>query len=89
MCFGRVCQKSSTVQPVVNTNGEILIEQNTNSFDNETLPSHVDNPLLNINLKTGVLGFRYETKTESFTVYSNVEAKTFCLLMGIEPVRKE
>ena len=51
------------------------------------LPEHVDNAYLNRNVQTGILGFRYETKNSNFIIYSSVEAKTFCILMNLKPLR--
>ena len=43
---------------------------------------------LNRNVITGILGFRYETKNEMFIIYSPVEAKTFCMIMQLNPIPK-
>ena len=50
------------------------------------LPEIDENPFVNRNIKTGILGFRCETKDGIIVLYTSAEAKTFCLLMKIKPV---
>ena len=53
------------------------------------LPEHSDNPFINRNLVNGILGYRYENKTDGMTIiYTSLEAKTFCKLMQIHPIKK-
>ena len=84
MCFYCTSVKRPQVHNVHNSNGEI----NTEPQSNLDIPKHVDNPMLNRNLQSGVLGFRYETKKETIVVYSSLKAKTFCILMSLSPMRK-
>ena len=71
------CQK---VKSIHNLDGE---EANQETPD---LKEHVDNIYVNRNVQTGILGFYYETKDNSFIVYSSIEAKTFCILMKLKPL---
>ena len=83
MCFGNTKLENRKVFCVHNGNEEIENEAEPNS----NVPQHVDYPLLNTNVKTGILGFRYETKEEMFTIYSSLETKTFCMIMQLAPLR--
>ena len=84
MCFSRDRGKPTKVSKVFNADGTISEESESNDLD---LPGHADNPLLNTNVKTGILGFRYETKNSSLVVYSNVQCKTFCFIMQLTPLK--
>ena len=85
MCsLSRKC-KNNEVKKVHISNGEI-VENETKV--NPDVPEHVDNPFINRNIQRGILGFRYETKNCNFVVYSSIEAKTFCMIMGLEVIRK-
>ena len=83
MCFSSEKAKDHNVYSVHNSHGEITEQSNT--YD---VPEHVDNPYMNRHVQYGILGFRYETKNETFIVYSSVEAKTFCILMSLSPMQK-
>ena len=85
MCCGNVKSKKEKLYRVFNSNGEINESDSTDESTN--LPEHVDNALLNRNLQTGILRFRYQNKTAQFIVYSSVEAKTFCILMKLDPIK--
>ena len=82
MCCSCKKEKHTKVYKVHNSGGQL---EETNILDN--LPEHVDNPYLNRHVQHGVLGFRYENKNYSVTVYSSVEAKTFCYIMKLSPLR--
>ena len=85
-----MCMFSKTVKTevssVYNSHGEIETEVQTNNIPVD-LPEHVDWPFLNRDVPRGVLGFRYETKTNMLIVYSSVETKTFCMIMHLSPMR--
>ena len=69
---------------------KVTQEQSNNSSDSipKDIQEHSERPFLNTNLKSGILGFRYENKTDGLTViYSSVEAKTLCILMKISPLK--
>ena len=83
MCFSGLQSKKANVCNTFNSDGGISEEP----INNE-LPEHVDNIYLNRNVKTGVLGFRYETKNSTIIVYSSIETKTFCYIMKITPLMK-
>ena len=87
-CSSKSCNSNkSKVYSVHNSNGEINSdEENDHHVE---LPKHVDDPFLNRNVKRGTLGFRYETKNEMLLVYSSLEAKTFCILMSLSPLRRQ
>ena len=85
MCCGAKKVKNHQVQNIYSADGEITAEKQNEHCLN--LPEHVDDPYLNRNVRTGILGFRYETKNSSIVVYSSVEAKTFCMLMRLELLR--
>ena len=55
--------------------------------EKQLAPEHVDNPMLNTDFKTGILGFRYETKDCTFVVYSSIECKTFAYIMQLRPLK--
>ena len=76
------CLKSTEVYQVYDREGVISDEPIENK-----LPGHANNPLLNTDVKNGILGFRYETKNSSIIVYSNVECKTFCYIMQLTPMK--
>ena len=62
--------------------------QSTEQHIPSDIPEHSDNPFLNRNLTKGILGFLYENKADGITlVYSSLEAKTFCKLMSISPLK--
>ena len=82
MCYVQV--KNDKLHKVHNSDGEI--NEETPFYIPSEIPEHVDNAMLNRNVQTGILGFRYETKSEMFVMYTSVEAKTFCILMRLEPV---
>ena len=86
MCCGCVKVKNSSVYKFYDTDGELNFQDST--IDSSELPERVDNALLNRNLQTGILGFRYETKNATLIVYSSIEAKTFCILMNLMPMHK-
>ena len=88
MCFAVVSDKFGPVEKVIDTSGQLIADNNSNNSGIDTFPTHVDNPFLNTDVKSGILGFRYETKSDSITIYSNVQTKTFCLIMGIEPLKQ-
>ena len=71
---------------VHNSAGEINNEE-TNVDLYANMPEHIDNAFLNRDLKKGILGFRYENKQSVVTVYSSLEAKTFCILMGLTAIK--
>ena len=77
------CKKAKTeVSSVYNSDGELIIDEPNHT----ELPEHVDNLLLNRNVHTGVLGFRYETKDTVIIVHTSIEAKTFCMIMQLRPI---
>ena len=84
MCLGLNTQDKNSKRQVLHQS------DNTNQANiPQDIPEHCDNPLLNRNLKNGALGFRYENKKDGMTVvYSSAEAKTFCMLMRISPLKK-
>ena len=75
----------SEVSSIFNSNGELVEDEVIETTAN--LPEHIDNPTLNRDLRNGVLGFRYENKKDVLIVYISLEAKTFCILMKIKPMR--
>ena len=75
----------SEVSSIFNSNGELVEDEVIETTAN--LPEHIDNPTLNRDLRNGVLGFRYENKKDVLIVYTSLEAKTFCILMKIKPMR--
>ena len=83
MCFSGPGLKTFEVYKVYNREGVISDQPSENN-----VPEHADYPLLNTNVKNGILGFRYETKISSIIVYSNVECKTFCYIMQLTPLKK-
>ena len=85
MCCSCNKSKSSKVYKVHDTNGDVMNVEQTDNLEN--LPEHVDNPHLNRNVQNGILGFRYENRKCTIIVYSSVEARTFCILMKIKPLR--
>ena len=86
MCLYKNKNRESKLIPFYNSDGEITV--NEVKIDTDSLPEHVDDPFLNTHVQyDGVLGFRYKTKMSTFTVYSTVETKTFCILMKLEPLR--
>ena len=87
MCLGRERVKTSTVHKVHNSDG-VYDPQEPNQNFGVDLPEHADNALLNTNVQTGILGFRYETKNSSLLVYSSIETKTFCYIMQLTPLKK-
>ena len=82
MCFAHKTVKTEKVYSVHETQGEISEQPEEFHF-----PHHVDNPLLKTDLKTGILGFYYETKKCLFLVYLTVECKTFCYIMKLTPMK--
>ena len=89
MCWAFIQGKNQNVHKIDNSEGEI---SNDTASENAVhvpvdLPEHVDNPLLNRDVKTGILGFRYENKLCTITVYSSIECKTFCWIMGYKPMK--
>ena len=86
MCFGGKISNRDKLNSVFNSAGEIENDEDQNKDQN--IPEHVDNPFLNRNVHNGILGFRYETKTEKFVVYSSIEAKTFCMIMQLKPLKR-
>ena len=85
MCFNTSQRGQIQGKDIENTDIDISEEVDTIP---STIPEHVDNPFLDRNLKTGILGFTYENRNQGLTiVYSSVEAKTFCKIMKIVPVR--
>ena len=85
MCCGNHKVRTDKVHKVHNSGGEVnKINQNDTYLN---IHEHVDDPLLNRNLRTGILGFRYEMKKSTIIIYLSIEAKTFCMLMRIEPLR--
>ena len=75
----------SEVSSIFNSNGELVEDEVIETTAN--LPEHIDNPTLNRDLRNGVLGFQYENKEDVLIVYTSLEAKTFCILMKIKPMR--
>ena len=89
MCWPSLVNKERHVEKVYNLDGQMVNDSEINTdFNVPELPEHVDNVYLNRDLRRGILGFRYENKQCSLTVYSSIEAKTFCWIMGLEPIRK-
>ena len=84
MCYCCEKTKKTKVHNVYNLNGEISYDE----FATLDLPKHVNNAFLNRNVQKDILGFRYETKTDKWIVYSSVEAKTFCMIMQISAMHK-
>ena len=85
MCCACKKGKDKTVHKKFSPDGE------TSDSENSTvngIPEHVDNLMLNRNVHNGVLGFRYENKDSIIVVYSSVEAKTFCMIMQLTPLKK-
>ena len=80
------CKKDTKVYSVHTVNGKIQPDEPSLNQYSE-IPEHVDNGLLNRNVHKGILGFRYETKDTSFVVYTSVEAKTFCYIMQLKPLK--
>ena len=72
------------VYSVHSSNSGIDLDEEQNEI---SLPEHVDDPFLNRNVQHGILGFRYKTKNSTFVVYSSIEAKTFCLIMKLTPMK--
>ena len=85
MCF---CNRSrGQISSKHQGNDQVEITRTT-QFIPKDIPEHVDNPFLNRDLRTGILGFRYETKSQGMSlVYSSLEAKSFCIIMKIHPLR--
>ena len=79
--------KKEKVCNVYNSDGEISEINGKDNVNLCNLPEHVDDPYLDRNIQNGVLGFRYETKQSLIIVYSSIEAKTFCMLMRLDPLR--
>ena len=89
MCCGNG-QKSKQVNKYYQSDGQVTFDERSShevGVDLQKLPEHVDNIYLDRDLRRGILGFLYETKNEQIIVYSSLEAKTFCLLMRINPVK--
>ena len=82
MCFCKE-QSKRKVHCVYSSNGEVDSQELVEFH----VPEHIDYHGLNRDLKTGILSFRYENQNEQIVVYSSPEAKTFCILMGITPLR--
>ena len=82
MCWCDI-EKAQKVQKLYNSDG--TVHENTN--ENIEVPEHVDNPLLNTDVVKRILGFRYKTKMDTILVYSNIECKTFCLIMQLKPLK--
>ena len=85
MCLANCSSVSGTIS---------IPQSNETSLDNSalddtinSLPEHVDDPFLNRDVVKGILGFYYETKSDSLIVYSTPESKTFALLMKIKPLK--
>ena len=86
MCNGRTTVNHE--KKCVSTYTSEVVNGNTTEIPSY-VPEHVDNPILDRNLKTGVLGFRYENKSDGMIiVYTSPEAKTFCKLMKIHPLKQ-
>ena len=85
MCFGSPKNDENDVSSVYDRNGEMSNEEHNHTPID--LVEHNDNPFLNRHVQYGILGFRYETKNESILVYSSVEAKTFCMIMRLGPMK--
>ena len=88
MCLGKHIIREQTVSKVLDTNGDIVSDEEEVNSSLNNLPSHADNPFLNCDLKNGVLGFRCENKKETIVIYSSIESKTFCTLMKLRPLIK-
>ena len=78
-------QKEKDISSVYNSDGQ-LVDVASEDINELELPEHVDNLLLNRNVHTGLLGFRYETKDTKIIVYTSIEAKTFCMIMDLKPI---
>ena len=78
MCCSKMTGKNSKVYAKYSTNGELCEEPVALH-----VPEHVDNPLLDRNVKNGILGFRYETQNSTIVVYSSIECKTFCYIVQL------
>ena len=81
MCCWSQNLESKPVSSPYDSNGEISTNQPI--YD---IPQHADYALLNTDILTGILGFRYETKDSLIVVYSTVETKTFCYIMQLKPI---
>ena len=53
--------------------GSVNENVQSNHIPND-IPEHVDNPFINTDIEEGILGFVYETKDESVTVWTSEEA---------------
>ena len=82
MCCASKRESKQKISSIYNSDGELETEVE-NEID---IPQHADNPFLDTNVLTGVLGFRYENKDSIIVVYSNVETKIFCLRMQLKPI---
>ena len=89
MCLGKKFNKHNHVKKVFDANGDIVnTEQTDGNLDINAFPAHIDNALLDTSIPHGVLGFRYQNKEECLIVYSTVETKTYCYIMGIIPIKQ-
>ena len=86
MCCTSKKDRTDSVQAKFNSEGQVESDDE-NNLEVE-LPEHVDNLLLNRNVHNGVLGFRYENKNYTVISYTSIEAKTFCMIMQITPIKK-
>ena len=82
MCFGYKRDKYVNVKQKVNSDGTVCEQE-----EEINLPGHTENPFLNTNVLTGILGFRYKTKNYTIVTYSNIECKTFCYIIQITPLK--
>ena len=80
-----------------NRRGELCVQCVTNNLTTvesvcvvpSDLPEHSDNPFINRDLRSGILGFRYENKSDGmFIVYTSIQSKTYCKMMKIAPLKK-
>ena len=75
MCFAKVIDRNEIeleLEAFYTEEGEINEQENT------VIHQHIDNPLLDDNLETGILAFLYETSYGIRIVYTSFEAELIC-----------
>ena len=74
MCFLKKPEHKTVLQAKYDEQNGTVNETNTSSDIPVDIPEHVDNPFLDTDIEEGILGFIYETKDETVTVWTSEEA---------------